>query len=61
VFVGGTNDRRFRAFDAQSGNQLWEVRLEANVNANPMTYLGRDGKQYVAAVAGDTLVSFSLP
>jgi len=61
VFVGGTSDRRFRAFDAQTGNQLWEVTLENNVNANPMTYLGRDGKQYVAAVAGDELVAFRLP
>jgi glucose dehydrogenase len=31
------------------------------VNANPMTYLGKDGKQYVAVVATDTLVSFALP
>jgi quinoprotein glucose dehydrogenase len=61
VFVGATSDRRFRAFDAQTGRQLWEVALESNVNANPMTYLGRDGKQYVAAVAGDKLVAFKLP
>ena len=32
----------------------------SNANANPMTYLGRDGRQYVAVVAGDTLVSFAL-
>jgi quinoprotein glucose dehydrogenase len=61
VFVGATSDRRFRAFDAQTGSQLWEVVLEGSVNANPMTYLGRNGKQYVAAVAGDTLVAFALP
>ncbi len=61
VFVGATSDRRFRAFDAQTGNQLWEVTLESNVNANPMTYIGGDGKQYVAAVAGDKLVAFTLP
>ena len=60
VFVGGTSDRRFRAFDAQTGNQIWEVTLESNVTANPMTYLGRDDKQYVAAVAGDKLVAFKL-
>ena len=29
--------------------------------ANPMTYLGRDDKQYVATVAGERLVSFALP
>jgi quinoprotein glucose dehydrogenase len=60
VFVGATSDRRFRAFDVATGEQLWEVVLEANVNANPMTYLGKDGRQYVAAVAGDTLVAFAL-
>ena len=61
VFVGATSDRRFRAFDAQTGNQLWEVTLESSINANPMTYLGRDDKQYVATVAGDKLVAFALP
>jgi glucose dehydrogenase len=30
-------------------------------NANPMSYLGRSGKQYVAVVAGTTLVAYSLP
>ena len=60
VFVGGTRDRRFRAFDASTGTQLWETTLENNVNANPMSYLGSDGRQYVAVVAGDTLVAFAL-
>jgi quinoprotein glucose dehydrogenase len=59
VFVGATNDRRFRAFDAATGAERWSVELEANVNANPMTYLGNDGRQYVAVVAGDTLVAFA--
>ena len=61
VFIGATNDRRFRAFAAATGELLWETVLDASVNANPMTYLGRDGKQYVAAVAGDKLVAFALP
>jgi quinoprotein glucose dehydrogenase len=61
VFVGATNDRRFRAFDAATGKELWSVKLDANVNANPMTYAGNDGKQYVAVVADDTLVAFALP
>ena len=61
VFVGATSDRRFRAFDSTTGQQLWEVTLDGSVNANPMTYLGRDGKQYVAAVADDKLVAFALP
>jgi quinoprotein glucose dehydrogenase len=60
VFVGATNDQRFRAFDAGTGAELWQVKLDANVNANPMTYLGSDGRQYVAVVAGEQLVAFAL-
>jgi glucose dehydrogenase len=61
VFVGATNDRRFRAFDAKSGKQLWEAQLGGNANANPMTYTGRDGKQYVAVISGATVNAFALP
>ena len=61
VFVGATGDRRFRAFDAKTGKELWVTRLDGQVNANPMTYRGRSGKQYVAVVATDTLVAFALP
>jgi quinoprotein glucose dehydrogenase len=60
VFVGATNDRRFRAFDAATGQQLWEAPLRANANANPMTYRGKSGKQYVAINAGGTIVTYSL-
>lgn len=60
VFVGATNDRRFRAFDAETGRQLWETALRGNANANPMTYRGRSGKQYVAINAGGTIVTYSL-
>jgi quinoprotein glucose dehydrogenase len=61
VFVGATNDRRLRAFDSKTGKELWSTRLDAQVNANPMTYRGRNGKQYVAAIATDSLVVFALP
>jgi quinoprotein glucose dehydrogenase len=60
VFVGATNDRRFRAFDASTGQQLWETGLRANANANPMTYRGRSGKQYVAINAGGVIMTYSL-
>ena len=60
VFVGATNDRRFRAFDAATGQQLWEIKLAANANANPMSYRGHSGKQYVAINAGGTIIAYSL-
>ncbi len=52
IFVGGTIDRRFRAFDAETGTALWETTLEASAHATPMTFQGRDGRQYVVIAAG---------
>ena len=51
VFIAGTNDSRFRAFDTRTGQQLWEAKLDVEGHTNPMTYLGKDGKQYVAIVS----------
>jgi glucose dehydrogenase len=71
IFVGGTIDRRFRAFDAETGAALWETTLEASAHATPMTYEGSDGRQYVAIAAGgggilrsepgSRMVAFALP
>jgi quinoprotein glucose dehydrogenase len=47
VFVGATDDSRFRAFDAKTGKELWTFKLPAAAQATPMTYEGRDGRQYV--------------
>ncbi|HVN81237.1 MAG TPA: PQQ-binding-like beta-propeller repeat protein [Terriglobia bacterium] len=53
VFIAGTNDRRFRAFDAQTGKELWVTKLEANGHATPMTFLGkRTKKQFVVIAVG---------
>jgi quinoprotein glucose dehydrogenase len=52
VFIGATTDSKFRAFDSRTGKELWMVRLDATADAVPMTYLGRDGKQYVVIAAG---------
>lgn len=60
VFIAGTNDKRFRAFDSRSGKLLWETKLDAEGHTNPMTYLGRNGKQYVVIVSSG-LNAFSLP
>ena len=71
VFIAGALDRRIRAFDLETGNEIWQGRLPANGNATPMTYR-INGKQYLVIAAGghravseealgDTLVAFALP
>ena len=52
VFIGGTIDGRFRAFDADTGALLWETTLDASAHATPMTFMGRNGRQYVVIAAG---------
>ena len=51
IFGGGTNDRKFRAFDARSGKILWEHVMPSGVNGVPSTFTVK-GKQYVAVQAG---------
>ncbi|MFM2123930.1 MAG: hypothetical protein RL328_381, partial [Acidobacteriota bacterium] len=60
VFIAGTNDRYFRAFDTKTGAELWRVKLDSEGHTNPMTYQGADGKQYVAIVSSGISV-FALP
>lgn len=47
VFIGSTRDKKFRAFDKDTGALLWETTLPGVANATPCTYMA-DGKQYVA-------------
>jgi quinoprotein glucose dehydrogenase len=72
VFIGATDDSRFRAFDAKTGKELWVVKLGAAAHATPSTYQGRDGRQYVvitstgggfldAPTADDSITAFALP
>jgi glucose dehydrogenase len=72
IFIGATNDQRFRAFETRTGRQLWEVDLPAGAHSTPVTYMGADGKQYVVTTAAggttagnrrmsDALVAFRLP
>ena len=51
VFIGSTADNRFRAFDSKTGKELWATKLDYTATAIPMTYQGKNGKQYVAIVA----------
>ena len=72
VFIAATNDKRFRAFDKDTGEELWVTRIPDSGHATPMTYRGaKTGKQFVVIAAGGgndynktaaaTLVAFSLP
>jgi quinoprotein glucose dehydrogenase len=70
VFMGATIDRQFRAFDIDTGKELWRAELPAGAKATPMTYQGADGRQYVVIAAGgdgetwgasDAIVAFALP
>jgi alcohol dehydrogenase (cytochrome c) len=51
VFIGGTNDRMFRAFDASTGEVLWEQPTNSGVYAPPSSFVV-DGQQYIAVVSG---------
>ena len=61
LFVGATPDGRFHAFESKSGRLLWETTLPAPGEANPITYVGKHGKQFVVVDAGDSIVAFRLP
>ena len=61
LFIGATDDQRFHAYESKTGKMLWETKLPANGYANPITYLGRDGKQYVVITAQETIVAYRLP
>jgi glucose dehydrogenase len=61
VFIGAANDARFRAFDSKTGKELWAAKVDKMANAVPATFQGKNGKQYVAVTATDTLFVFALP
>jgi len=71
TFIGATDDSRIRAFDTRTGTELWSFKLPASIYGTPITYQGKNGKQFVAAVntggfAGspvesDTVTTFALP
>ncbi|MFC7474746.1 methanol/ethanol family PQQ-dependent dehydrogenase [Dankookia sp. GCM10030260] len=51
VFMGGTNDRAFRAFDAKTGKTLWQMRTNSGVTGVPSSF-EVDGTQYIAVQSG---------
>jgi quinoprotein glucose dehydrogenase len=70
VFIGASQDKGFRAVSEADGRVLWKVRLPAGGHATPMTYMGRDRRQYVLIAAGgnesfgtgkaDSLIAYRL-
>ena len=72
VFIGAALDSYFRAFDIETGRELWKYRLPAGGQATPMTYrAGRNQRQFVVIAAGghgmlntprgDSVIAFALP
>ena len=71
VFFAGTQDYYLRAFDIESGKQIWEYPLPVGASATPMTYISpKTGKQYIVLSVGgaahskdqgDYLMAFALP
>jgi glucose dehydrogenase len=71
IFIGATIGCRFRAFDSRTGKQLWETELDACAHTVPMTFLGKDSRQYLVVAAGggsclgatpgSKIVTFALP
>ncbi len=69
IFIGATKDNYIRAFDKETGEEVWKHKLPAAGMATPCTY-EVDGKQYVVIAAGggkntktrgDAYVAFALP
>jgi glucose dehydrogenase len=60
VFIGGTSDGQFRAFDSATGQELWSARPGFDVSANAVSYKGANGKQYVV-ISGPRLIAYALP
>ncbi|OUY05664.1 membrane-bound PQQ-dependent dehydrogenase, glucose/quinate/shikimate family [Acinetobacter populi] len=73
TFFHGSLDYYIRAFDNDTGKELWRGRLPVGGQGAPMSYIGQDGKQYVVAVVGgatrtgtnanrgDYVIAYALP
>ena len=60
LLIAGGREGYLQILDARSGALIWKSNLGAQIRQNPMTY-AVNGKQYVAAIAGLSLVVFALP
>lgn len=71
IFIGATSDSRIRAYDIDTGEELWQVKAPTSAQATPMTY-AVNGRQFVVFAAGghswyyaqgidDYLLAYALP
>ena len=68
VFICAALDRWLRAFDVETGRELWRGALSESGKATPMSYRLASGEQFVAISvggggawgAGDSVVAFRL-
>jgi quinoprotein glucose dehydrogenase len=70
IFTAASRDGHLRAFEGETGKEIWSYELPAGGQATPMTY-SMDGKQYVVIAAGghgkfgtkqgDYVLAFTLP
>ena len=71
MFIAAAQDRYLRAYQVETGRELWKARLPAAALATPMTYADASGRQFVVVAAGgadsriaeksDYVVAFALP
>jgi len=71
IFIAATTDSHFRAFESKTGKQVWDVALDAPAHSVPMTFMGKDRRQYVViaaggggylqSTAGTKIVAYALP
>jgi len=62
IFIGGTMDRSFRAFDLRTGEELWHDYLPATAQATPMSYLApKSQRQVVVLTVPDSSRRFGIP
>jgi quinate dehydrogenase (quinone) len=75
VFYSGTQDRYVRAINARNGAEVWKARLPVGSTAAPMTYVTKNGRQFVVVNAagsmpvsalnpmpkGDYIIAYALP
>ena len=61
----GSGDQMFHAIDKSTGAELWTFPVTRGANGTPVTYMGKDGRQYVVVATGAgadaVLMAFSVP